>query len=285
MAIIRRTKTVAPWETEVWDRFAGNPNPNIPTAPTGFNVSPPPTTGQGAFGMVPGQLGMPDPFGDISGVYPGLKSANQAISRNIASELSGSLSPQTTNALWDIANRFGVASGMPGAGLFSNAFLGNIAGAIEGRKRQGLEDYSRFVPTLAGTQTVQPALQTQIALQNAVNAAAPDPSQSASYAQQLFNRYANSLGGGSGMRPSGGTGAGSTYAGDTQWNQLTMNRAQMPSPFGTPPIGPAAGPSSFFAPPPVNVGLPTDMPPAPMIDPFGGFVGGPPPADWEEGLF
>lgn len=164
-----------------------------------FNLYPGPQSGSGAFGAVPGNLGLPNPAGDLGAQIPGLGRINSAASGDILSKLDGTLSAGTEHALANAAATYGVTSGMPGSGLSWNSLYGNIAGASEGQQQQGLQDYSNFIPTVSGTQTVPPALQTEIAGTNASNAAAPNPSASASYSQQLFDQYLNQMKG-----PAGG---------------------------------------------------------------------------------
>lgn len=163
-----------------------------------FNLSPAPTTGQGAFGAVPGQLGLPNPAGDLAAQLPGLPQMNEAASGDVLAKLGGTLSPGTLHALQNAQATFGVNSGMPGSGLSWNSLYGNIAGAAENQQQQGLQDYGNLTGAVSSTQTVNPALQNEIATQNSLNGAAPDPTKAASYAEQLYNKYLNSMGGGGG---------------------------------------------------------------------------------------
>src|SRR5207244_9608862 len=86
----------------------------------GFNLNPTPGFGMCAFGAVPGQLSLPNPFADISSVFPNLGGINKQASSNILSKLRGQLSPETQAALQDASARFGISSGMPGSGLQRN---------------------------------------------------------------------------------------------------------------------------------------------------------------------
>ncbi len=167
-----------------------------------YNIAPTPHPGQGAFGLVPGNIGMPDPYGDLSAIYPNLSGTNAQVSGDILSKLRGELSPNTINAIQDAAAGFGVASGMPGSGLQFNKSLRDIGTTSEQVQQQGLQDYASLIPVISGTQTVNPALQAEIATQNSINMAAPDPSSAASYAESLFNKYLQQL------NPAGGTGGG-----------------------------------------------------------------------------
>ena len=156
-------------------------NPVVPIAPAAgggvggggpFTLNPATQTGVGPYGTVPGPIGKPPSlYQGAQSIYPGLAGLTDTAGRNIAHELAGDFSPETENALWDTANRFGVASGMPGAGLWSNRFMGNVAGAKEKLQQQGGADYSRFLGDLAKT-TDDPNLLASIAARNATMAAA-----------------------------------------------------------------------------------------------------------------
>lgn len=157
--------------------------------PTAFTLNPTPTSGQGPYGAVPGQLGLPNPAADLASVYPNLSGTNEQVSNDILRQLRGELSPATIANIQDSAASFGVSSGMPGSGLATNRGLRDIGLATEQVQQQGLQNYQSLIPTVSGTQTVAPALQSEIALQNAVNAAAPDPQAAAEQTQALFNNY------------------------------------------------------------------------------------------------
>lgn len=175
-------------------------------SPTGgtFNPSPSPTTGTNAFGMVPGQIGLPDPAADLRRQIPGLSGLNTQASDTIASYLSGELPADVQAQIQDAAAQYGVSSGIPGAGLQRNRTARDLGLTSLDLTGRGLAAYGPYVSAVSGTQTLNPALQTQIASQNAINAAAPNPTLAASYAKQLYDDYlskiANSRTGG----PSGG---------------------------------------------------------------------------------
>lgn len=163
--------------------------------------------GYNPFGKIPGPIGTPSPFSDLSSVYPNLGRTNAGVSADILSKLHGDLSPQTQQNIQDAAARFGVANGMPGAGgksgtLVNNLNLRDLGISSENQVESGLHDYGNIIGAVSGTQTVKPELQTEIAATNAVNAAAPNPSDAASYALNLFKQYMN---GGFGGGPAGGT--------------------------------------------------------------------------------
>ena len=155
--------------------------------------------------MVPGVLPTPNPAANLEAQLPGLPTINQTASNDLQSQLGGTLSPGTLNALQNAAATYGTTSGMAGgvggmAGLDWNSLYGNIAGASEAQQQQGLSNYGPLTTAVSSTQTLSPTLSTEIASQNALNAAAPNPTQAASYSQQLFNQYLNAMKG-----PGGGT--------------------------------------------------------------------------------
>jgi hypothetical protein len=110
---------------------------------------------------------------------------------------------------------------MPGSGLAANQYFGGLAGAKENQIESGLRDYASLIPTVSSTQTLNPALQAQIAETNALNSAAPDPGKAASYAQDLFQKYLETF-----SNPSGGTGSFLS----SPWGQ---GRNQAPTQEGT----------------------------------------------------
>lgn len=190
-------------------------------APGEFNLNPQPRQGQGAFGSVPGNIGLPNPSADLSKVYPNLTGTNSAVSDQIMSQLRGELSPDTIAAIQNAAATYGVTSGMPGSGLQWNKSLRDLGIATEDQISKGISNYNATIPTVSGTQTVRPETQVDVATQNAVWNSAPDPAAAASYAQQLFDKYLGSLsqsfgGGGGGGGGSGGGGLPIGYTPEMQ---------------------------------------------------------------------
>lgn len=175
----------------------------------GYNVNPAPTVGQGAFGAVPGPVGLPDPYADLSGVYPNLPASTQQASASILSKLRGEVSPATQAAIQDAAARFGVTSGMPGSGLAGYKSLRDLGLFSENEQAKGVQELLSALPTFSSTMTVRPETKIALAQQNALNAAAPDPYAAASYSQQLFNQYLQSM---SSRGPAGGMGGTSGTA-------------------------------------------------------------------------
>ena len=148
---------------------------NLTTAPPAYNINPQSQGGTGTFGQVPGNIDLPNVSGDLASQIPGLGKLNTAASSDIASNLAGTLSPGTENALQNAAATYGETSGMPGSDLTWNSLYGNIAGASTAEQAQGLSEYNSLIPTVSGTQTLSPDLMTQVAEQNAVNTASPNP--------------------------------------------------------------------------------------------------------------
>ena len=107
-----------------------------------YNVNVQPQQGSGAYGLVPGavqavtpnlanytaigspaQVAMPDPYGDLSAVMPGLSGINSQLSSNISSELAGAIPQDVTNSVRDASAAWGVTNGMTGSGIGGNLGL------------------------------------------------------------------------------------------------------------------------------------------------------------------
>jgi len=176
------------------------------TTPGTFNVNPPPQAGQGAYGAVPGPISVPpNLYQGVESIYPGLAGATGNAANLIASQMRGEFTPETESSLWNIANTYGVASGMPGAGLWSNKFMGNVAGAKEALQQQGLQNLNTTTGNLSHMVT-DPNLAASIAARNALMASAPNPAEAV--AAQLAQYYnALTAGQNRGYNPAGGTGA------------------------------------------------------------------------------
>jgi hypothetical protein len=193
--------------------FLSSPSVYPPTT-TGTTTSPAPHPGQGAYGLVPGDISKPDPFGDLSAVYPNLSGANNQISSNIMNELTGQLSPSTINNIRTQAANFGVSSGLPNSQFQGYQGLANLGLTTEKLQGQGLQDYLGAITGISKTQTVDPALQTEIATQNSVWNAAPDPAAAAKEQERLFDEYLKKT-----MSPAGGTGAGGVNSNVPWWQR------------------------------------------------------------------
>lgn len=155
----------------------------------GYSYTVAPTAGRGPLGAVPGQIQAPNPAAELQAQVGALPQLNAAASGDIMSQLRGELNPDTQRAIQDAAAAWGAGAGVPGSGITTNRGLRDIGVTAENLQNKGVGNLANFLSSTANTQTVSPELQTNLAIQNAVNAAAPDPTQAASYAQSLFNQY------------------------------------------------------------------------------------------------
>jgi hypothetical protein len=158
-----------------------------------YNVNPATQTGSGTYGAVAGATDIPDVYSQLSDVYPGLASTNQATSSALLSKLQGQLSPATVSAIQDASARFGVSSGMPGSGLQRNLSLRDIGLTSEQQQQQGLQDYGNILSAVSNTQTVKPETQIATSQQNAALAAQPNPEAASNYALDLYNTYLDKI--------------------------------------------------------------------------------------------
>jgi hypothetical protein len=156
---------------------------------------------------VPGIIDVPKPAQDLGAQYPNLGRTNAALSSDILAGLQGQLSPGTLRDLQDFNAAQGVASGMPLSGFNTSRLGRNIGLTAEGLKNTAIGQYNSTIPTISGTQTVNPALQTSISESNAINSSAPDPTAAASHAEQLYQRYLQGLSNPGGGINRGGGGA------------------------------------------------------------------------------
>ncbi len=202
-----------------------------PGAPP-FNLNTPSHGGQGPYGTVPGAIGLPPVYNDIAGVFPGLTSNIDALSKNISSELAGELDPQTIAMLQNTAAQFGIGAGVPLSPFSGASGLRHLGQTIEAQKAKGGADLLATLPTLAKTLTVSPETQLDVANRNATLNAAPDPRQAALEAQRLFDLYLAKT-------QRGGGGSLSYSPGPTAPRNL--NAGAMFSPWATSPINSFAG--------------------------------------------
>jgi len=194
---------------------------------------------------------------------PNLGGMNTALSGDILGQLSGNITPATLAALRNAAATWGVGSGtgmgVNGLGdLAQNSLFGNVAGFAENQVNKGVQNYNSTIPTISSTQTLSPALQLQAALANmgaqnqagefntnvaatnATNAAAPNPAMAQSYAQQLFDKYMNSM-----RSPSGATGSTGSPAGGST-STTTGAGDNYPARTAFPPSGDGYGNANGF---------------------------------------
>lgn len=213
---------------------------------SGGSIIPGPS-GHGPFGGIPAPLSVPaNRLTQASAAIPSYASLSPAVSGVIGSQLAGKPSANTISALTTAAAQRGAGRGMPGSNDFTNNDLfGNIAGYSENLQNQGVGNFNQLLnTTMSGT--TDPNLAAEIAGTNASNAAAPDPTAAATYAQSLFNQYLNkfNIPAGNGINPAfrtgtyGGSGGGYGKPPATQSASVSGMpnlRPQQPQNFG--PIG------------------------------------------------
>ena len=172
----------------------------------GFNLSPLPTGGQGAYGKVPGQIGAPPSIYDqLSNVYPNIQGLTSGAGAAIGNQLAGQLSPETQSNIGNYAAARGLSMGQPNSPL-ANMIGMNITGTTsEALQQQGIGNYQNFLTGLGNTQN-NPALLSEIAQYNAMLGAAPDPEAAANQQLSLLDRYMSGYGSG-GSPASGGRGS------------------------------------------------------------------------------
>lgn len=180
-----------------------------------YNINPQPQFGSGsAYGAVPGAIGLPpSTYSQVGGVLPNLNQLTGQTGEIIGSELAGQLPSGTIGSFQDAAAAFGVSSGMPGSGLQKNMGLESLGLSALQMQQTGLKDYQSILSSLGSTQ-LDPSLISNIAAQNAMYAAAPDPSAAADILTKLAG------GGGGGMTLGGGGGAKTTPVAGTPAGQI-----------------------------------------------------------------
>jgi hypothetical protein len=155
----------------------------------GFNLSPTATSGQGAYGLVPGQIGAPvSNWSQLMQNVPGFSSMTSGATGDISSELAGTLSPGTMSTLTNSAASRGISLGQPNSPISNEIGLNLIGSTSEALQNQGLSDYLKFTGTAGGMQ-LDPTLQADIAQSNATLGSAPDPSQAVNAEQSWIQQY------------------------------------------------------------------------------------------------
>lgn len=141
--------------------------------------------GAGVYGGQVAQLGIPpNTFTQSSQAIPGFSGNAQQANSFINSELLGQLSPASRSILQDKSASWGVSSGAPGSGLAQDNWDTSRLLSSIGYQQHGLNDLGNYANWLGGMQT-NPALAAQIAEQNAISAASPNPTM---VAQELQNQ-------------------------------------------------------------------------------------------------
>lgn len=206
--------------------------------PYNYNLSPAPSLGRGAYGLVPGQIGVPpNRYEGIQSIYPNLSRLTGGAGDVIQHEIAGELSPETVNSIQDEAARFGIKSGMPLSGFAGNRGLRNLGLNVGQTQRQGVQDYNSMLSSLAPL-TTDPTLAAQIAASNAQLGAAPNPEANARAQLDAWMRAAN-MAAQAGRGPGGGTGG---YTNGPQTGTVPGFNPQPLDPGY--PMGPAIGPGS-----------------------------------------
>jgi hypothetical protein len=169
------------------------------TTTSNYNVNPTATDWWPTWGGKPGQLGTPpSTYDQLNNNVPYYGANTSAAMGDINSMLSGQLSPSTTSNIWNQAASRGVALGQPNSPISNEIGLGLTGSTTEGLEQQGLGDYGS-ITSLLGSQQNNPQMLADIAEQNAVTAAAPDPKAAGGYAtwlmQQQLNAGADNYGG------------------------------------------------------------------------------------------
>lgn len=212
-----------------------------------------------AYGSVPNPIAQPPNLYSQLQSVPGFSSNTSGTGAVIGSQLAGTVSPQTLNALKTGSAQFGVASGMPGSGLQQKDLFANIAGFSEGQQQKGVQNQLAQTSTLAPTMT-NPNLAAEVSSHNADLASAPDPRMAA---EQQFNDWlrgfnitqnasrphTSTWASGGTLGPAGSTthsnwgGTGMSVPGFTDslgfsnWGGGSPSYANPPTATATPPVG------------------------------------------------
>jgi hypothetical protein len=195
---------------------------------TPYNFNPAPQGGSGAYGSVPGAIGVPpSEYDQINGLIPNLPGLTGAASGVVGSELGGTLSPGTQNLLQDKAASYGVNSGMPwttpGNTLPFQNLMNSTGMTSEGLSQQGLGSYMNFATGLGSLQD-NPNLSFEVASQNALDASAPNPAEAAQVQLSEFEQMMAQM-----NNPAGGSSAkGNAPPGDGTWNQMPGSTTWLP---------------------------------------------------------
>jgi hypothetical protein len=173
-----------------------------------FNYSPSPVPGQGIYGSVPGQVSAPPSIWEQTlAANPAFSEMTASESDLIKSQQSGLLSPETLRNIGNYAAARGVSAGQPNSPLANLIGMNVVGTTTEQLQQQGSQNYLGFLGAVGGMQQ-NPSLMAEIATQNALWAAAPDPSAAGQHAEQLALQYLQS------QRPQGGHAAAYSPAGN-----------------------------------------------------------------------
>lgn len=129
-----------------------------------YNATPGTQSGSGIFGTAPGNVDVPNPYQNLSSVFPELGQANSDLSSGISNELAGGLSPQTLTALGDAQDQFGINGPL-------NLSPQSFGLTDDELQSAGVGSFAGLLPGISTTQTVSPEVQAQIAQFNSQAAA------------------------------------------------------------------------------------------------------------------
>lgn len=167
---------------------------------------PTPQAGYGAYGGVPGQIGIPtDIYSQVNSAIPGLAGVGAGAAGVIGGQVAGVVNPDVQNLLQQKAASMGVGGGggvgVPGS-FTSNNFLASLGETSQQQQQSGVDNYLKFLGGVGQTQT-DPNLAFQVSQQNAVDAAAPNPAAAVAAQTSEFDKYMNMIKGGGTTGPTG----------------------------------------------------------------------------------
>jgi hypothetical protein len=227
-------------------------SPGVYKPPGSYNVNPSPQAGQGAYGKVPGPIGLPPSlYQQATGMVPGLASDVGSAASTIGSELTGAISPEWMKQIQHNNAAFGVNSGVPGSPFQTGNLLESLNLAPEQIIGAGMSHLSSLLGQVGGLQ-LDPGLQSQIGSRNAALASAPDPQAAAA---QMLHDFQTGIGYGG---PAGGTGAyagphtlapAPSYAGGLPGGSPTMTGGFSPTWYSPNNPSPVFGPQDGATPP------------------------------------
>ena len=181
-----------------------------------YNISPTAQTGQGAYGKVPGNIGLPPSLYEESlSAVPGLSGLVGSAGTDIASQLAGTLSPSTMMNIGNYAAGRGVSMGQPNSPIMNEIGMGLTGTTTEGLQQQGIYNTNALLGTV-GQQQLSPDLTSTIAQWNSTMNAAPDPAAAVSAEQSWIKQYMDML------NPPGAGSGGSFTASSNPFSQFPM---------------------------------------------------------------
>lgn len=170
----------------------------------GYNSNPSFQAGNGAYGKVPGPIGVPpSQWSEALAAVPGLGGNANTASSAIQSMLQGQLTPDEIAQDQQHAAAAGVSSGVPNSPFNTADLIRSLDLNSHQLVQQGLGDFNSLAGTVGGMQ-LNPSLLTDIAERNALYAAAPDPQAAA---QELHRLYEEGIGEGNPAGKTGGWGS------------------------------------------------------------------------------